>query len=235
MRLVEQNSLAGRINTACGGRGPRVSHRHRAAGRAGMASASVAFAHRHIRSSAGPGSRAHGRWLSCSAGRLSPYPSSGQNDPRPARPSGCRHGYRACGRLLARVWRRMDGSQCVVRALTIRPSRRRFAARLNSGVSPFMFRFMQARIYSSASPISKASPLGFWRSAGLRLHSLRWLQALLACSDCVASAASYHSCSVASLPWRSAFSWAAPVFRVGRPLLAFGSNHSSQPTAYGGG
>ena len=30
--------------------------------------------------------------------------------------------------------------------------------------------------------------------------------------------------------WRSAFSWAASVFRVGRPLLAFGSNHSSQPT-----
>ena len=94
-----------------------------------------------------------------------------------------------------------------------------------------MFRFMQARIYSSGSPISKASPLGFWRSARLRLHSLRWLQAFLACSDCVASAASYHSCSVASLPWRSAFSWAASVFRVGRPLLAF-SACAASATSY---
>ncbi|WP_422846587.1 DUF1010 domain-containing protein [Acidovorax sp. M2(2025)] len=30
------------------------------------------------------------------------------------------------------------------------------------------------------------------------------------------------------------FSWAAPVFKSGRSLLAFGSNYSSQPTAYGG-
>jgi hypothetical protein len=32
---------------------------------------------------------------------------------------------------------------------------------------------MQASIYSSASPFSKVSPLGFWRCAGLRLRSLR--------------------------------------------------------------
>ena len=102
-------------------------------------------------------------------------------------------------------------------------------------VSPFIFRFMQASIYSSGSPISKVSPLGFWRCAGLRLSALRRFQAFFASSACAVSATSYHSCSVASLPWRSAFSWAASVFRVGRPLLAFGSNHSSQPTAYGGG
>ena len=102
-------------------------------------------------------------------------------------------------------------------------------------VSPFMFRFMQASIYSSAPPISKVSPLGFWRCAGLRLSALRRFQAFFASSACAVSATSYHSCSVASLPWRSAFSWAASVFRVGRPLLAFGSNCSSQPTAYGGG
>ena len=111
----------------------------------------------------------------------------------------------------------------------------RSASRLNSSVSPFIFRFMQAYIHSSASPISKVSPLGFWRCAGLRLHSLRRFQVFLASSACAASATSYYFCSTASLPWRSAFSWAAPVFKAGRPLLAFGSNCSSQPTAYGGG
>ncbi|MCA0311586.1 MAG: DUF1010 domain-containing protein [Proteobacteria bacterium] len=45
----------------------------------------------------------------------------------------------------------------------------------------------------------------------------------------------YHSCSAAPLPWRCAFSWVAPVFKVGRSLLAIGSNCSSQPTAYGVG
>ena len=95
--------------------------------------------------------------------------------------------------------------------------------------------FMQASIYSSVSPFSELSPLGFWRSAGLRLRAQRKFHAFLASSACTASATSYHSCSAAPLPWRSAFSWAASVFRVGRPLLAFGSNCSSQPTAYGGG
>ncbi|MBK6746932.1 DUF1010 domain-containing protein [Ottowia sp.] len=94
---------------------------------------------------------------------------------------------------------------------------------------------MQASIYSSALPFSQVSPLGFWRCAGLRLHSQRQFQAFLAYSACAANATSYHSCSVAPLPWRSAFSWAAPVFKAVRPLLAFGSNCSSQPTAYGGG
>ena len=94
---------------------------------------------------------------------------------------------------------------------------------------------MQASIYSSAPPISKVSPLGFWRCAGHRLSALRKFQAFLASSACAVSATSYHFCSAAPLPWRSAFSWAASVFRVGRPLLAFGSNCSSQPTAYGGG
>ena len=77
---------------------------------------------------------------------------------------------------------------------------------------------------NSASPLSKVSPLGFWRCAGLRLRSLGRFQAFWASGACVASAASYHSCSVASLPWRSAFSWAAHVFKAGRSLLAFGSN-----------
>ena len=99
-------------------------------------------------------------------------------------------------------------------------------------VSPFIFRFMQASIYSSASPISKVSPLGFWRCAGLRLSALRRFQAFFASSACAVSATSYHSCSVASLPWRSAFSWAAHVFKAGRPFLAFGSNSALKRTGF---
>ncbi|MBS0413764.1 MAG: DUF1010 domain-containing protein [Proteobacteria bacterium] len=94
---------------------------------------------------------------------------------------------------------------------------------------------MQAGIYSSVSPFPKVSPWDFWRCAGLRLNALRQFQAILAASHCAASATSYHSCSAAPLPWHSAFSWAAPVFKSGRSLLAFGSNHSSQPTAFGVG
>ncbi|WP_422842983.1 DUF1010 domain-containing protein [Acidovorax sp. M2(2025)] len=94
---------------------------------------------------------------------------------------------------------------------------------------------MQASIYSSALPLSKVFPLGFLRCAGLRLHSLSRFQSFLASSACAASATGYHSCSAAPLPWHSAFSWTAPAFKSGRSLLAFGSNYSSQPTAYGGG
>ena len=99
-------------------------------------------------------------------------------------------------------------------------------------VSPFIFRFMQASIYSSGSPFSQVSPLGFWRCAGLRLSALRRFQAFFASSACAVSAISYHSCSVASLPWRSAFSWAAHVFKAGRPLLAFGPNSALKRTGF---
>ncbi|MGB6101255.1 MAG: DUF1010 domain-containing protein [Comamonas sp.] len=65
---------------------------------------------------------------------------------------------------------------------------------------------MRAVTYSSTRPCSK----GF--------------QAILASSACVASANSYHSCSAAPLSWSSAFSWAAPLSKSERSLLAFGSN-----------
>ena len=91
---------------------------------------------------------------------------------------------------------------------------------------------MQAAINPSASPLSKVSPLGFWRFAGLRLRSPGRLQAFWASGACVASAASYHSCSAAPLPWPSAFSWAAHVFKAGRPLLAFGSNPALKRTGF---
>ena len=72
---------------------------------------------------------------------------------------------------------------------------------------------MQAAIYSSASHVSKA------------------FQAFLASSACQPSATSYPSCSAAPLPWPSAFSWAAPFFKAGRSLLAFGSNSAVKRTA----
>ncbi|MGD9775143.1 DUF1010 domain-containing protein [Diaphorobacter sp.] len=90
---------------------------------------------------------------------------------------------------------------------------------------------MQASIYSRVSPFSKVSPLRFWRSAGLRLHSLCQFQAFLTSSACAESAASYRSCSAAPLSWPSAFSWAAPFFKAGRSLLAFGSNSAVKRTA----
>ena len=99
-------------------------------------------------------------------------------------------------------------------------------------VSPFIFRFMQASIYSSALPFSKVSPLRFWGCAGLRLLASRQFQAFLAYSACTASATSYHSCSAAPLPWRSAFAWVVPVFKSGRPFLAFGSNSALKRTGF---
>ncbi|TQN07240.1 uncharacterized protein DUF1010 [Acidovorax temperans] len=70
----------------------------------------------------------------------------------------------------------------------------------------------------------------FGPPAGLRLHALGKFSVFLAPSACQSSATSYHSCSAAPLPWRSAFSWAAPFFKSGRSLLAFGSNPAFKPT-----
>ena len=83
---------------------------------------------------------------------------------------------------------------------------------LTLAVSPIT-RFMRAATCSSAPPCSKGFE-AFWAS-----------------SACAVSATSYHSCSAAPLPWPSAFSWAAPVFKSGRSLLAFGSNSAVKRTA----
>ena len=91
------------------------------------------------------------------------------------------------------------------------PSALRAPAPVNQGVSPIT-RFMRAATYSSARPF----PRGF--------------QAFLASSACAASATSYHFCSTAPLLWPSAFSWAAPFFKAGRSLLAFGSNSAVKRT-----
>ena len=101
---------------------------------------------------------------------------------------------------------------------------------LNLHVSPFIFRFMQAAINSSVSPLSKVSPWGFWRCTGLRLHSLRQFQAFLASSAYPISAISYYFCSTASLFSRSGFSRGAPFSQAGRSLLAFRSNSAVKRT-----
>ncbi len=95
--------------------------------------------------------------------------------------------------------------------LTFRSSRPAYGGRLTSPVSPIT-RSMRAATYSSAPPCSKGIS-AFWAS-----------------SACAASATSYPSCSAAPLPWPSAFSWAAPLSKAGRSLLAFGSNSAVKRT-----
>ena len=95
--------------------------------------------------------------------------------------------------------------------LTLRSSGPAFCGPLTLAVSPIT-RSMRAPTCSSARPCSK----GF--------------EAFLASSACAASATSYPSCSAAPLPWPSAFAWAAPLFKAGRSLLAFGSNSAVKRT-----
>ena len=95
--------------------------------------------------------------------------------------------------------------------LTGQSSRPAYGGRLTFGVSPIT-RSMRAATYFSAPPCSKGF-LAFWAS-----------------SACAASATCYPSCSAASLPWPSGFSWAAPFFKAGRSLLAFGSNSAVKRT-----
>ena len=95
--------------------------------------------------------------------------------------------------------------------LTMRSSRPAYCGRLILFVSPIT-RSMRAATCSSAPPCSK----GF--------------QAFWASSAWAASATSYHSCSAVPLPWPSAFSWAAPLSKAGRSLLAFGSNFALKRT-----
>ncbi|MBS0291059.1 MAG: DUF1010 domain-containing protein [Proteobacteria bacterium] len=90
-------------------------------------------------------------------------------------------------------------------------------------------------LFQTAFSFSGAIQCLACRCSGLRLHSLRQFSAFLAAGHCAVSAASYHFPSIAPPRWRSAFSQFAPVVKLGFPVLAIGSNCSSQPTAYGGG
>ena len=78
-----------------------------------------------------------------------------------------------------------SGSNCAVK-----PTRLRRAAYFRSLVcaKPALFRPM---VHSPAFTFSSGYPLGFLPCAGLRLGVLRWFQAFLASSPCVASASSY--------------------------------------------
>jgi len=87
-------------------------------------------------------------------------------------------------------------------------------------------------LFQTASSFSGVIQRLACRFSGLRLHSLRQFSAFLATGPCVASAVSYHFASVAPSRWRSAFSQLVPVVKVGLPVLASGSNFSSQPTGY---
>ena len=97
--------------------------------------------------------------------------------------------------------------------LTLRSSGPAFCGPLTLAVSPIT-RSMRAATYFSAPPCSKS------------------FQAFWASSACAASATSYPSCSAAPLPWPSAFSWVVPVFKSGRPFLAFGSNSALKRTGF---
>ncbi|WP_240919304.1 DUF1010 domain-containing protein [Acidovorax sp. HDW3] len=70
-------------------------------------------------------------------------------------------------------------------------------------------------------PFLRASPAG-----SLPISSL------LGPGPCAASASSYHFASVPLPRWRCAFAQFAPVVKLGLPVLASGSNFSSQPTGY---
>ena len=85
-------------------------------------------------------------------------------------------------------------------------------------------------LFSPAFTFASVNPLGVLPCSGLRLGALRWFQAFLASSACVASATSYHFASIAPPPWRGAFSQFAHVFKLGLPVLAFGSNSALKRT-----
>ena len=120
---------------------------------------------------------------------------------------------RCGGAMLFRGSRRSSSQRASFRplGLTLQSSGLAYGKPLTLAVSPIT-RSMRAPTCSSAPPCSK----GF--------------QAFWASSACAASATSYHACSAAPLSWPSAFSWAAPFFKAGRSLLAFGSNFALKPT-----
>ena len=93
--------------------------------------------------------------------------------------------------------------------------------------------FIQAMLFQAAfgfSGVVQRRLAG--RFSGLRLRALRQFSAFMAVGPCVASANSYYFASVAPPRWRFAFSQFAPVVKLGLPVLAIGSNFSSQPTGY---
>ena len=101
-------------------------------------------------------------------------------------------------------------------SLTIRSSRRRFEARLNSGVSLRKTRFIQPHVLFTGVYLLKRLFVGFWVSRRASPFG----------------AAPVFSFFASSAPpqWRTAFSQFAPVVKLGFPVLASGSNCAVKPT-----
>ena len=119
--------------------------------------------------------------------------------------------------------------------LTVRRSRPPTAAAELRALVLLKTRLIQPMLFQPAFSFSGVIQRLVCRPSGLRLRAVCLFQTFLAASPCAASASSYHFSSAAPPRWRSAFPQFAPVAKLGVPVLAIGSNHSSQPTAYGGG
>ena len=121
-----------------------------------------------------------------------------------------------------------SGSNCAVK-----PTRLRRAAYFRSLVcaKPALLKSM---VHSSAFTFSSVYSLRVLPCAGLRLWALHQFQAFLASSPLAASATSYHFSSIASPPWRSAFSRFAPVVKLEFPFWRLGLTVQSSRPAFGG-
>ena len=85
-------------------------------------------------------------------------------------------------------------------------------------------------VHSPAFTFSSGYPLGFCRVPGFAFRQCASFKPFLASIPCSACATSYHFSSIASSPWRTAFSRFAPVVNLGFPVLASGSNCAVKPT-----
>ena len=119
--------------------------------------------------------------------------------------------------------------------LTFRRSRPPTAASELKALVPRRNRFIHVMLFQMAFSFSGVMQRLACRFSGLRLRAVCLFQAFLAAGPCVASASSYHFASIAPPRWRFAFSQFAPFVKLGLPVLASGSNFSSQPTAFGVG
>ena len=102
-------------------------------------------------------------------------------------------------------------------ALTFRSSRPAYGGRLTSPVSLRKTCIIQPHALFTGIYLFKRLFVGFWVSRRASPFGIAPVFSFFA--------------SIASLPWPSGFSWAAPVFKAGRSLLAFGSNFAVKRTA----
>ncbi len=114
--------------------------------------------------------------------------------------------------------------------LTLRSSGPAFCGPLTLAVSPLETHLIQVMLFQPAFSFSSVIRRWVCRVVGLRLLSFRQFQVFFASSACQSSASSYHFASVASPPWRSAFSQLACVVKVGFPVLASVSNSALKRT-----